>query len=265
MEVIIRPSPDEAADLACRLIATRLRAKPDLVLGLATGRTMERVYDRLVAAHQSQGLDFSACRTFNLDEYIGIPAEDEHSYRFYMNRHLFSRVNVELAKTHVPDGMATDLCAAAAQYEQRIRDAGGLDLQLLGIGEAGHIGFNEPLSALMSRTRDKALTPLTRQQNAEMFGGDPEKVPKRALTMGVGTILDARELLLLATGAAKASILAKAVEGPITAMISASAIQLHPNCKVIVDEDAARELKEREYYDWIFENEPDWQEFRERR
>jgi glucosamine-6-phosphate deaminase len=145
------------------------------------------------------------------------------------------------------------------------RDAGGLDLQLLGIGEAGHIGFNEPLSALMSRTRDKALTPLTRQQNAEMFGGDPDKVPTRALNMGVGTILDARELLLLATGAGKASILAKAVEGPITAMISASAIQLHRNCKVIVDEDAAHALNEREYYDWIFQNVPDWQEFRERR
>jgi glucosamine-6-phosphate deaminase len=262
MEVIIRTSPEEAAELTSRLIAARLRAKPDLVLGLATGRTMERVYDRLVAKHRKEGLDFSRCRTFNLDEYIGVPPEDEHSYRFYMNHHLFSRVNIDLANTHVPDGMATDLRAGAARYEQLIREAGGIDVQLLGIGEAGHIGFNEPLSALMSRTRDKALMPLTRQQNAEMFGGDPDKVPKRAVTMGVGTILDARELLLLATGSAKASILAKAVEGPITAMISASAVQLHPNCKVIVDEDAARELKEREYYDWIFQNEPEWQEFR---
>jgi glucosamine-6-phosphate deaminase len=262
MEVIIRTSPEEAAELTSRLIAARLRTKPDLVLGLATGRTMERVYDRLVAKHQSEGLDFSRCRTFNLDEYIGVPAEDEHSYRFYMNHHLFSRVNIDLANTHVPDGMATDLRAGAAHYEQLIREAGGIDVQLLGIGEAGHIGFNEPLSALMSRTRDKALMPLTRQQNAEMFGGDPNKVPKRAVTMGVGTILDARELLLLATGRAKASILAKAVEGPITAMISASAVQLHPNCKVIVDEEAARELKERQYYDWIFQNEPEWQEFR---
>jgi glucosamine-6-phosphate deaminase len=159
--------------------------------------------------------------------------------------------------------MAADLHAEAAHYEHLIREAGGIDLQLLGIGEAGHIGFNEPLSALMSRTREKALTPVTRQQNAAMFGGDPNKVPKRALTMGVGTILDSRELLLLATGGAKASILAKAVEGPITAMISASAMQLHPNCKVIVDEEAARELKGREYYDWIFHNEPEWGEFRD--
>ena len=262
MEVIIRTSPEAAAELTSRLIEARLRAKPDLVLGLATGRTMERVYDRLVAKHKSQGLDFSRCRTFNLDEYIGVPAEDEHSYRFYMNHHLFSRVNVDLAKTNVPNGMATDLRAEADNYERLIREAGGIDVQLLGIGEAGHIGFNEPLSALMSRTRDKALTPLTLQQNAGMFGGDPNKVPKRALTMGVGTILDARELLLLATGAAKASILAKAVEGPITAMISASALQLHRNCKVIVDEEAAKEFKERDYYDWIFQNEPEWQEFR---
>jgi glucosamine-6-phosphate deaminase len=262
MEVIIQPDPERAADLAARLIAARLRAKPNLVLGLATGRTMERVYDRLAAMWEKEGLDFSGCRTFNLDEYIGVPAEDEHSYRYYMNHHLFRRVNVDLANTHVPDGMATDLRAEAVRYERQIQEAGGIDLQLLGIGEAGHIGFNEPLSALRSRTRDKALTPVTRQQNAAMFGGDPDKVPPRALTMGVGTILEARELLLLATGSAKASILARAVEGPITAMISASAVQLHASCKVIVDEQAGRELQGREYYDWIFQNEPEWQEFR---
>ena len=262
MEVVIQPTVEQAVELAARLIAGRVRAKPDLVLGLATGRTMEGVYDRLVSIQRSDGLDFSRCRTFNLDEYIGIPGEDEHSYRYYMNHHLFSRVNIDRANTHVPDGMAADLQAEAARYEHLIDEAGGIDLQLLGIGEGGHIGFNEPLSALMSRTREKALTPVTRQQNAAMFGGDPDKVPKRAMTMGVGTILGARELLLLATGAAKASILAKAVEGPITAMISASAIQLHPRCKVIVDAEAAGELKERNYYDWIFQNEPEWQEFR---
>lgn len=262
MEVIVRPDADAAAELAARLIAARLRAKPDLVVGLATGRTMERVYDRLVAMQRSAGLDFSRCRTFNLDEYIDVAAEDEHSYRRYMNDHLFGRVNVALANTHIPDGMAPDLGAEAARYERLIRQVGGIDLQLLGIGEAGHIGFNEPLSALMSRTREKALTPITRQQNAAMFGGDAGRVPARALTMGVGTILDGRELLLLATGAAKAAILAKAVEGPITAMISASALQLHPSCKVVVDEAAARALTQRDYYDWVFQNEPEWQEYR---
>jgi glucosamine-6-phosphate deaminase len=260
MEVIVRPDADAAAALAARLIAARLRAKPDLVVGLATGRTMERVYDQLVAMQRSAGLDFSRCRTFNLDEYIGVPAED--SYRRYMNDHLFSRVNVTLANTHIPDGMAPDLGAEAARYERLIREVGGIDLQLLGIGEAGHIGFNEPLSALMSRTREKALTPITRQQNAAMFGGDAGRVPARALTMGVGTILDARELLLLATGAAKAAILAKAVEGPITAMISASALQLHPNCKVVLDEAAAGALTQRDYYDWVFQNEPEWHAYR---
>jgi glucosamine-6-phosphate deaminase len=263
MEVIIQPTAEQAAELVAWLIAARVRSKPNLVLGLATGRTMERVYDHLASIQRGKGLDFSHCRTFNLDEYIGIPAAEEHSYRYYMDHHLFRRINIDLANTHVPDGMAADLRAEAAHYEHLIREAGGIDLQLLGIGEAGHIGFNEPLSALMSRTREKALTPVTRQQNAAMFGGDPNKVPKRALTMGVGTILDSRELLLLATGGAKASILAKAVEGPITAMISASAMQLHPNCKVIVDEEAARELKGRDYYDWIFHNEPEWREFRD--
>lgn len=258
MEVIVRPDADAAAGLAARLIADRLRAKPSLVLGLATGRTMERVYDRLAAME----LDFSGCRSFNLDEYIGLPEGDGRSYRRYMDERLFGRVNIPRANTHVPDGMAADLGAEAARYERLIQEAGGIDLQLLGIGEDGHIGFNEPLSALMSRTRAKALTPTTRRQNAAMFGGDPERVPARALTMGVGTILEARELVLLATGPAKAAVVAKAVEGPITAMISASALQLHPNCKVVLDEAAADALTQREYYDWVFRNEPEWEGYR---
>ena len=262
MEVIIQASADKAAELCAALIVQRLRQTPELILGLATGRTMERVYRRLVQLHRQTGLDFSRCRSFNLDEYIGLPAEDPNSYRFYMNQHLFRQVNIALANTHIPDGMAADLRAEAARYENLIRELGGIDLQLLGIGEAGHIGFNEPLSALLSRTRDKTLTPTTRRQNAAMFGGDPAQVPSRAMTMGVGTILDARELLVLVIGAAKANILARAVEGPITAMVSASAIQLHPNCKVIVDEDAARELQGRDYYAWVFQNEPEWAEFR---
>jgi glucosamine-6-phosphate deaminase len=263
LEVVILPDAEQAASLAARLIARRLSKKPDLVLGLATGRTMERVYAELVELHRSHGLAFGRCRTFNLDEYIGLLADDRRSYRHYMGHHLFDRVGIDPANTHLLDGMAADLKAEAARYEALITREGGIDLQLLGIGEAGHIGFNEPLSALMSRTRDKALTPITRRQNAAMFGGDADQVPERALTMGVGTILDARELLVLATGPAKARVLAEALEGPITAMVSASAIQLHPNCKMIVDEDAARDLKGREYYDWIFEHEPEWREFRD--
>jgi glucosamine-6-phosphate deaminase len=254
MEVIIRPSSGDAAMLAARLIADALRAKPNLVLGLATGRTMEQVYDLLA----DMKLDFAACRTFNLDEYIGVPSEDEHSYRSYMNQRLFGRVNIRLTNTHVPDGMAPDLGAEAARYERLIREAGGIDMQLLGIGEDGHIGFNEPLSSLMSRTREKALSPATRRQNAAMFAGDVDLVPERALTMGVGTILDARKVVLLATGPAKSDVLARALEGPITAMISASALQLHPHCIIVVDDDAAGALTQRGYYDWAFQNEPEW-------
>ncbi|MDR3669515.1 MAG: glucosamine-6-phosphate deaminase [Holophaga sp.] len=262
MEVIILPDPQQAALLAARIIAKELRAKPDLVLGLATGRTMERVYAGLVALHREEGLDFSRCSTFNLDEYIGIPAEHPASYRSYMEAHLFRLVNLVGARTHLPDGMAADLGAESRGYEARLREAGGIDLQLLGLGSDGHIGFNEPLSALLSRTREKALTPATRQQNAPMFGGEPGQVPARAITMGVGTILDSRRCLLLATGAEKAAILTRAVEGPITAMVTASALQLHPNCQVVVDEAAAARLQGVDYYRWIFRNEPEWADFR---
>ncbi|MGA2080739.1 MAG: glucosamine-6-phosphate deaminase [Holophaga sp.] len=262
MEVLIRPDPEQAALLAARIIAKELRAKPALVLGLATGRTMERVYDCLARLHRDDGLDFSRCRTFNLDEYIGIPPEHPGSYRTYMEAHLFSQVNLDAGSTHLPDGMAADFAAESGRYESLIAQAGGIDLQLLGLGEDGHIGFNEPLSALLSRTREKALTPATRAQNAPMFGGDPERVPPRAITMGVGTILDSRRCLLLATGSPKAAILARAVEGPITAMVTASALQLHPRCQVVADEAAASALQGLDYYRWIFANEPEWADFR---
>jgi glucosamine-6-phosphate deaminase len=233
-----------------------------LVLGLATGRTMESVYCLLVEQHRRQQLDFSLCRTFNLDEYVGLSANDDRSYRHYMNQHLFNQVNIDLRNTHLPDGTATDLDGECVHYEQLIAKSGGIDLQLLGVGQAGHIGFNEPLSALRSRTRVKALTPATLQQNAAFFGG-ADHVPRRAITMGVGTILEARRCLLLATGSAKAEIIARAVEGPITSMISATALQLHSRCTVVVDEAAAGRLQGGEYYRWIFTNEPEWAEFRE--
>ena len=263
MEIIIVPSQAQAATLAARIIAQELTAKPKLVLGLATGRTMESVYQRLAACHRDQGLDFSLCHSFNLDEYIGLAPEHPCSYRHYMNEQLFNQVNLPLAQTHLPNGMAADLTAECAQYEAQITAAGGIDLQLVGLGSDGHIGFNEPLSALRSRTRQKALTPATLAQNAPMFGNDPAAVPRRAITMGVGTILDSRRCLLLVTGASKAEILAKAVEGPITAMVTASALQLHPNCQVVVDEAAAAQLQGTEYYRWVFANEPEWAGFRE--
>ncbi len=261
MEVIIRPTADAAADLIARIIARELRANPSLVLGLATGRTMESLYAQLVRRYREDHLDFSLCRTFNLDEYVGLPGDDPHSYRHYMNHHLFQRVNIDSRNTHLPDGMAADLDAECANYEQLISRSGGIDLQILGIGRAGHLGFNEPLSALRSRTRVKALSPITLAQNAPLFE-DPARMPHRAITMGVGTILDCRRCLLLATGQEKADIIAKAVEGPITAMISATALQLHPRCTVVVDEAAVSKLQGADYYRWIFENEPEWEPFR---
>lgn len=258
MEVIICPERSKATALTARLMADRIATDPGIVLGLATGRTMEEVYARVVEA----GVDFSACTTFNLDEYVGLPPDDPRSYAAYMRKHLFDHVTIDPAHTHLPDGMSDDLKAAALIYERTIADAGGIDLQLLGIGESGHIGFNEPLSALRSRTRDKILTPTTREQNAGMFGGDASAVPKRALTMGVGTILDSRELVLLACGAAKAQVVARAVEGPLTSRISASAIQLHRSCKVILDEEAAAALQDRDYYDFVCRNEEKWDPYR---
>lgn len=261
MEVIIQPTAEAAAGLVARIIARELRANPHLVLGLATGKTMERVYRQLVHMHQAEHLDFSLCRTFNLDEYVGLFPSDPNSYRHYMNHHLFRHVNIDLRNTHLPNGLAADLEAECQRYEELIQRAGGIDLQLLGIGRAGHIGFNEPLSALRSRTRVKALTPTTIKQNAPLFGGE-DKVPRRAITMGVGTIIEARRCLLLATGESKAEVVARAVEGPITSMVTATALQLHARCTVIVDEEAGALLQEKEYYRWIFENEPEWESYR---
>jgi glucosamine-6-phosphate deaminase len=261
VEVIIQPNEEAAAALVARIVAREVRANPHHVLGLATGRTMERVYRRLVRLHEDEHLDFSLCTTFNLDEYVGLLQTDPNSYRHYMDHHLFKHVNVDPRNTHLPNGMAEDLDAECRRYEAAIKRFGGIDLQLLGIGKAGHIGFNEPLSALRSRTRVKALTPTTLKQNAPMFGGEAN-MPRRAITMGVGTILESRRCLLLATGASKADVVAKAVEGPITSMISATALQLHEHCTVIVDEDAAAKLEEKEYYRWIFANEPEWEDYR---
>ncbi len=262
MEVIIRPDANAAANLAAHVIAHALREKPSLVLGLATGGTMESVYRGLAEMHQSESLDFSLCRTFNLDEYVDVAPDDPHSYRYYMNKHLFSHTNIDLRNTHLLDGMSEDHKAECERYEATIAECGGIDLQLLGIGQDGHIGFNEPLSALFSRTRDKALTPATIAQNTPYFGNDPARVPRRALTMGVGTILECKRCLVLVTGEHKADIVAKAVEGPATAMITATAMQFHPRCTVIIDEAAAACLEGQEYYRWIYENEPEWQTFR---
>ena len=261
MEVIIQPDAAAAARLTARLIADAVKAKPAFNLGLATGATMESVYAELAAMNKRGDGDFSRVSTFNLDEYIGLPPEDKNSYRYSMNFHLFDKINIDKRNTHLPDGMAADEAAEGARYEAAMKRAGGIDLQLLGIGSDGHIGFNEPLSSFASRTRAKPLTPATYRQNSIYFD-PPETMPMRAFTMGVGTILDAKRIVMLITGSRKAEIAAKAIEGPLTSMVTGSAIQLHPAAVVILDADAASQLTMREYYDWVFANEPKWKNYR---
>lgn len=260
MEVIVMPTTEAAIKLTAMLVAKEVNEKPDAVLGLATGRTMEAVYAELAKMNKANEVDFSLVRSFNLDEYVGISGDNINSYRYYMNHHLFDNINIDKRNTNVPNGMAEDLQAEGIDYDEKIDACGGLDIQLLGIGRSGHIGFNEPLSSFSSRTRPKCLTPTTVEQNAPLFT-DGSEMPKRAMTMGVGTILGAKRLLLLATGAEKADIIAKAVEGPMTSMISATALQMHPAAIVIVDAAAAAKLTMRAYYDYIFENEPQWQPY----
>lgn len=241
MEIIIRPTAAAAARLAAELIGRQIRSKPDSVLGLATGSTMLSVYRCLVRMHTRDGLDFSSCRTFNLDEYLGLAPDDPASYHYFMRKHLFERANLKLGNTHVPDGATPDPAAASAAYEKQIRKCGGIDLQLLGIGLNGHIGFNEPGSEFGSRTRVQTLALATRRQNASHFS-NPDRMPRRAITMGVATILESRHCLLLATGGEKAMIVAKALEGRVTTTVPGSVLQTHPHCTVILDAAAASAL-----------------------
>ena len=258
MEVIIEPDGATVARLVARILARRIEQKPHCVLGLATGKTMERVYEELVRLHREEGLDFSLVHTFNLDEYLGLQGDHPCSYRHFMEEKLFRHVNIQPERIFTPDGMARDVPAECAAYEERIRQCGGIDVQLLGVGSDGHIGFNEPTSSLGSRTRIKTLTERTRRDNSCLFGSE-DKVPKHCITMGVGTILEARCILLLAFGGEKAGIIAKAVEGPVTAMVPASILQMHPEVKVFVDEQAAAGLEHARYYRWAYAHKPEWQ------
>jgi glucosamine-6-phosphate deaminase len=247
LRVIIEQGCEAVSRRAAAMIAALVRRKPDCVLGLATGSTPLGVYRELIRLHREEGLDLSRITTFNLDEYVGLEPTHPQSYRNFMQQNFFEHVNVDPRRTHVPDGRALDFEAHCRQYEQRIVDAGGIDLQLLGIGSDGHIAFNEPGSSLGSRTRLKTLASETVRDNARFFGR-AEDVPRLAITMGVGTILESRRCLLLAMGKEKAAAIRSTVEGPITAQVTASALQLHREVIVIIDEDAGAWLERRDYY-----------------
>jgi len=258
MEVIILPTASEASEVAARLVARQLREKPNSVLGLATGSTPCKLYQLLARMHREDGLDFSKATTFNLDEYVNLDPTHPASYHQFMEENFFSHVNVRRESVHIPDGMIADVPAHCAEYERAIRKAGGIDLQILGLGSDGHLGFNEPGSSLASRTRIKTLTERTRTDNARFFTGAQE-VPHHVITMGLGTIMESRMCLLLAFGKAKAEAVAASVEGPVTASVPGSLLQFHPQAKVLLDAESASSLTRAEYYRGVYQNKPSWQ------
>jgi glucosamine-6-phosphate deaminase len=247
MRIIIEPDAASVTVRAARRVADLIRRSPACVLGLATGSTPLALYAELIRRHRDEALSFSRVVTFNLDEYIGLQPHHPESYTAYMRQKLFDHVDIDPANTHVPNGRAQDLQLACESYEEAICEAGGIDLQVLGIGSNGHIGFNEPGSSLGSRTRVKTLTRETAEANAPSSEA-PGELPRVAITMGVGTILEARSCLLLALGEGKAPAIRDTVEGPITAQVPASALQLHRDVTIMVDEGAASRLQHREYY-----------------
>lgn len=247
MRVIVEPTPEAVARTAATFVRALVVRKPTCVLGLATGSTPLGLYRELIRLHREEGLDFSRVVTFNLDEYVGLAPSHPQSYRFFMQSNFFQHINIDVRNTNVPDGRALDFEAHSEQYERRIKEEGGIDLQVLGIGSDGHIAFNEPGSSLGSRTRLKSLTAETVRDNARFFE-NADEVPRLAVTMGVGTILESRRCLLLACGKAKAAAIAATVEGPVTAQVTASALQLHRDVVAVVDEEAASQLVRRDYY-----------------
>jgi glucosamine-6-phosphate deaminase len=254
MEIIIQPTPEVATSVAARVIARQLRDKPDSVLGLATGSTPLLLYRALIGLK----LQWDQVTTFNLDEYVGLAPDHPQSYHSFMQENLFRHVKIDPENIHIPDGMAKDVPKCCARYEKEIKKAGGIDLQVLGIGTDGHIGFNEPTSSLTSRTRIKTLTQQTRRDNSRFFGSEGA-VPHHVITMGIGTIMDAKQIVLLAFGEQKAKAVAQAVEGPLTAICPASILQMHTTVKVFLDEAAASQLQRADYYRWVFSHKPEWQ------
>jgi glucosamine-6-phosphate deaminase len=241
--VVILPDARAVARQLAGRIGAALRDRPDLVLGLPTGRTPLMLYEELTALHRRGEADFSRAITFNLDEFVGVPADHPGSYRSFMRQFFFDHVNADASRTHFLDGAARDPEEECERYEREIDRAGGIDLQILGIGTNGHIGFNEPAPELEARTHRVRLRAETRRSNAALFGGDPEQVPAEALSMGMGTILQARCAVLIATGSSKARCVERLVNGPITTLLPASFLQLHRNADIYLDEDAAAALR----------------------
>lgn len=250
MEIVICPSYEDLSRKAAAAVAGVVRAKPTAVLGFATGSSPVGLYQELIRLHTEEGLDFSGVTTFNLDEYVGLPHDHPQSYWHFMHENLFNHINVPADRVHVPSGTEADHEAFCARYEEMITEAGGIDCQVLGIGSDGHIAFNEPGSSLGSRTRMVTLTEQTLEDNARFFE-NRDDVPRHAISMGVATIMEARKCVMVVNGANKAEAFAAAAEGPVTCMITAGALQYHPDTVCFLDEAAAGNLSLADYYKWI--------------
>jgi glucosamine-6-phosphate deaminase len=259
MEVVILPDSTEIGAVAADAVGELLGRKPDAVLGLATGSSPLMIYDELAARCDAGLMSFAKARGFTLDEYVGLSADHHERYRNVIDRVFVSRVDFAPGAVRGPDGLAADIPAACAEYENAIQEAGGIDLQILGIGTDGHIAFNEPGSSLASRTRIKTLTRQTRIDNARFFGGDAEAVPTHCLTQGLATIMEARHVILVATGGGKAEAVHHLVEGPVSAMWPATVLQHHPHVTALLDEAAAQRLQLAGYYRETYRAKPDWQ------
>ena len=258
MEVVILPDASAVARLAADAVESELRGRPLPVLGLATGSSPLGLYAELRRRHRDDGLSFAQATAFLLDEYIGLPADHPQRYRAVIDAELAAHVDLQATAVHAPDTLADDVPTACAAYERAIAEAGGIDVQVLGIGTDGHLGFNEPGSSLASRTRIKTLTEQTRRDNAPFFA-DPAEVPRHVLTQGLGTILGARHLVLLALGEPKADAVAAAVEGPLSASCPASVLQLHQHATVLLDDAAAARLRLADHYREVYAGKPAWQ------
>ncbi len=261
MEVVITSDEGEAGRLGADVVTELLRRRPDAVIGVATGSSPLAIYDELGRRIDAGELSLKHARAFMLDEYIGLPPDHPERYHQVIHRDFVAKVDIEPRHVHGPDGSAQDVPAACAAYERAIAEAGGIDVQILGVGTDGHIAFNEPGSSLVSRTRLKTLTERTRLDNARFFDGDADAVPRHCITQGLGTIMDARHIVLVAFGAGKAEAIRELVEGPIWASWPATILQMHPHVTVLVDAAAAGRLERRSYYEETWAHKPQWQGF----
>jgi len=251
MEIVICKTKEEASRMAAEMITAAVKKNPKTVLGLATGSTPVAMYNEMAKAVKAKKVSYKQVKSWNLDEYVGLAGTHEQSYRYFMNKNLFEKIDIKLSNTHVLNGLAKDFGKECAAYEAGIKKAGGIDIQVLGIGSDGHIAFNEPGTSLSSRTSVVYLTPSTIKDNARLFfKGKENEVPTRALSMGVGTICEAKKIILLAFGKGKADAVKGMVEGGVSQFCTASALQLHKDAWVFCDEESASKLKLKKYYAW---------------